>query len=158
VRRRDALRRAVTGDLSLLKELSIQKQSSDPLDAVQDEVSSQLVEIESRELSRIEYALERMREGLYGVCEGCGANIPTARLNALPYAIHCITYQREIEKGAAQQESMRLREELASSRIGDDTDFASIAANELVDNDDWDEDKAADRAKAAFESRDHKGD
>ncbi len=54
--------------------------------------------MESRELARIEYALERMREGQFGICERCGAGIPMARLNALPYATYCITCQREAER------------------------------------------------------------
>ena len=66
IKRRDALRKALAGDLSLLKELRGQA-SGDvvdaALDSVQDEISSQLAEVESRELARIEYALERMREG-----------------------------------------------------------------------------------------------
>jgi DnaK suppressor protein len=101
IKRRDALRKALAGDLSLLKELRAQA-SGDvvdaALDSVQDEISSQLAEVESRELNRIEYALERMREGHFGVCEGCGAQIPMARLNALPYATLCIKCQRESEQ------------------------------------------------------------
>jgi DnaK suppressor protein len=101
LKRRDALRKALAGDLSLLKELRAQT-SGDvvdaALDSVQDEISSQLAEVESRELSRIENALERMRQGEYGVCEGCGGSIPIARLNALPYATLCIKCQRESER------------------------------------------------------------
>jgi DnaK suppressor protein len=104
IKRRDALRKALAGDLSLLKELSTQTAGDvvdAALDSVQDEISSQLAEVESRELARIEYALERMRSGQYGVCEGCGANIPMARLNALPYATYCIKCQREAERQGA---------------------------------------------------------
>ncbi|MEN6498634.1 MAG: TraR/DksA family transcriptional regulator [Thermoguttaceae bacterium] len=101
LKRRDALRKALAGDLSLLKELRAQT-SGDvvdaALDSAQDEISSQLAEVESRELSRIENALERMRQGEYGVCEGCGCSIPIARLNALPYATLCIKCQRESER------------------------------------------------------------
>jgi DnaK suppressor protein len=101
VRRRDALRRALAGDLSSLKELR-QQTSSDvvdaALDSAQDEISSQLAEVESRELAHIELALERMRDGNYGACEGCGEGIPMARLQALPYATMCIQCQREAEK------------------------------------------------------------
>jgi DnaK suppressor protein len=39
------------------------------LDSAQDEISSQLAEVESRELANVENALERMRAGQYGVCE-----------------------------------------------------------------------------------------
>jgi DnaK suppressor protein len=42
-----------------------------------------------------------MREGQYGACEGCGTNIPMARLNALPYATYCINCQREAERQGA---------------------------------------------------------
>ncbi len=115
IKRRDALRKALAGDLSLLKELRAQS-SGDVIDAaldsVQDEISSQLAEVESRELNRIEYALERMREGHFGVCEGCGTQIPMARLNALPYATLCIKCQREAEQqgggGAADVDWSRL--------------------------------------------------
>ena len=104
IKRRDALRKALAGDLSLLRELKAPA-SGDvvdaALDSVQDEISSQLAEVESRELARIEYALEHMRNGHYGICEGCGTNIPMARLNALPYATYCIKCQREAERQGA---------------------------------------------------------
>ncbi len=101
VMRRDALRQALAGDLSLLKELRAQTAGDvvdAALDSAQDEISSQLAEVESRELARIENALERMRTGNYGVCEGCNIKIPLARLNALPYATYCIECQREAER------------------------------------------------------------
>lgn len=101
VRRRDALRKALAGDLSLLKELKEQSGGDvvdAALDSAQDEISSQLAEVESRELAYIENALERIREGGYGVCEACETNIPLARLQALPYATLCIQCQREAEK------------------------------------------------------------
>jgi DnaK suppressor protein len=101
MRRRDALRQALAGDLSLLKEMR-QQNSGDVIDAAldtaQDEISSQLAEVESRELGSIEIALERMRKGDYGRCDGCGQAIPLARLQALPYATTCIQCQREAEK------------------------------------------------------------
>lgn len=101
LKRRDALRKALAGDLSLLKELRGQTTGDTidaALDSAQDELSSQLAEVESRELTSIENALERMREGEYGSCEGCGEGIPMARLQALPYATMCIKCQREAEK------------------------------------------------------------
>jgi len=73
IKRRDALRKALAGDLSLLKELRAQTAGDlvdAALDSAQDEISSQLAEVESRELANVENALERMRSGNYGVCEG----------------------------------------------------------------------------------------
>ena len=68
------------------------------LDSAQDEINSQLAEVESRELSSIDKVLEQMREGSYGICEHCHKKIPMARLNALPYATTCIDCQREAER------------------------------------------------------------
>src|SRR5437879_10167987 len=51
-----------------------------------DEMASQLTELESRELSQIERALARLKQGTYGVCEVCQHKIPIGRLNALPYS------------------------------------------------------------------------
>ena len=101
IRRRDALRQALAGDLSLLNELRGQSRGDAAdfaLDAAQDEISSQLAEVESRELASIENALECMREGAYGACDICGDDIPLARLQALPYATTCICCQRESER------------------------------------------------------------
>lgn len=101
VKRRDALRKALAGDLSLLKELREQTKGDVvdfALDSAQDEINSQIAEVESRELGHIDTALERMRQGSYGKCEGCKSNIPLARLQALPYATCCINCQRELEK------------------------------------------------------------
>ena len=104
VKRRDALRRALAGDLSMLKSLGDQNggdAGDAALDAVQDEISSKLAEVESRELANIEVALERMRSGKYGLCEICNGKIPLARLNALPYATSCIECQRATETAGA---------------------------------------------------------
>lgn len=101
VMRRDALRKALAGDLSALKELREQTAGDlvdFALDSAQNEISSQLAEVESRELASIEIALERMRSGHYGTCDACGTKISMARLNALPYATLCIDCQREAER------------------------------------------------------------
>ena len=101
IRRHEALQRAVDGDLSLLRELH-QEKTGDVLDAaadsVQDELNSQLVEVESRELTAIDDALERIAKGTYGECETCGKPIPLTRLRAIPYAEDCINCRREAEK------------------------------------------------------------
>lgn len=104
LRRRDAMRWALAGDLSLLKEMHGATKGDVidfALDAAQDEISSQLAEVESRELAHIENALERLGTGSYGQCEHCGEKIPLSRLQALPYATSCIRCQRKAERGYA---------------------------------------------------------
>lgn len=101
INRREALRRALEGDTSMLDELNENATSGDVVDAALDsantEISFQLAEVESREREQIEEALERMEEGTYGVCEVCSCNIPVARLNALPYADKCVKCQQAEE-------------------------------------------------------------
>jgi DnaK suppressor protein len=104
VRRRDALARALEGDLSLLRELHAEV-SGDVLDAAcdtaQDEINSQLVDGESRELTAIDAAIARMNEGSFGDCEGCGKPIPLQRLQAVPYVTDCIGCRRLVERNGA---------------------------------------------------------
>ena len=89
IARRDALRKALNGDLDSFRKFSELNAVGDNVDAAvdsaNDEICSQLVEIESRELGQIEHALQRIAGGVYGRCEYCGGKISEARLNALPY-------------------------------------------------------------------------
>jgi DnaK suppressor protein len=100
LRRRDALHRALEGDLSLLRELH-QERTGDVLDAaadtMQDELNSQLIEAESRELGAINAAIERIQRGKYGECDSCSKPIPLNRLRAIPYATDCINCRRKAE-------------------------------------------------------------
>lgn len=41
-------------------------------------------------LARTERAIEKLDEGTYGTCDGCGAAIPRARLRAMPHSVRCI--------------------------------------------------------------------
>ena len=73
VTRRDALRMALTGDMSLLNELASQA-SGDvvdcALDAAHSELGSQLAEVQSRELGMIENASKRMKKASMGFVRG----------------------------------------------------------------------------------------
>jgi DnaK suppressor protein len=99
--RRDELRKRLGGELKDLRGFQTDASSGDSADLAFDsgseEVTSQLAELESRELSQIERALARLKQGTYGVCEGCQKKIPVARLNALPFSTTCIECQREME-------------------------------------------------------------
>src|SRR5512135_2606848 len=102
IARRDALRKALNGDLDGYRQFAALDVVGDNVDAAvdtaNDEICSQIVEIESRELEQIERALKRIVEGVYGRCEFCGGKIAEARLNALPYTNSCIDCQRENER------------------------------------------------------------
>lgn len=49
---------------------------------------------EMAELAEVDAALARLRDGSYGVCEGCGAAIPDGRLQVRPMARRCVACAR----------------------------------------------------------------
>jgi len=51
-----------------------------------------------RLLSDIDGALGRIEDGTYGKCTKCGAEIPSARLEAYPWAALCIDDARQAER------------------------------------------------------------
>src|SRR2546423_473323 len=99
--RRDELRKRLGGELKDLRNdkgsLSTGDSADLAFDTGSEEVASQLAELEARELNQIERALARLKQGIYGLCEGCHKKIPVARLNALPFITTCIICQREME-------------------------------------------------------------
>lgn len=50
-------------------------------------------------LRQIERALEKIKEGTYGICDETQEEIPLARLQAVPYATMTVQAQQKIEKG-----------------------------------------------------------
>jgi len=55
---------------------------------------------EEREVLRlVDEALERIGEGSYGKCVHCGGPIQKARLEAVPWARHCIECQELQDRG-----------------------------------------------------------
>lgn len=101
ISRRDELRKRLGGDYLLDLGGRMSESLGDAADMAfdtgSDEVNSQLAQLESRELTQIEQAIQKLKSGTYGVCEGCAKRIPVARLNALPFSTMCIECQRELE-------------------------------------------------------------
>lgn len=56
-----------------------------------DEVLETMGNSGKQEIRMIEAALKRIAEGEYGYCTTCGAEIPAARLDLLPYTPFCST-------------------------------------------------------------------
>ena len=50
-------------------------------------------------LQMVEGALVRINEGTFGECVSCGSEINPKRLEAVPWARHCIGCQEKVEKG-----------------------------------------------------------
>lgn len=50
-------------------------------------------------LAQVDAAIARIDAGTYGRCLRCGRDIPAGRLEALPWAAHCIDCQTAIDRG-----------------------------------------------------------
>ncbi len=55
-----------------------------------DEVLNVLNELTEHDIQDIHAALARIENGTYGVCTRCGSQIPTARLNLVPFTATCV--------------------------------------------------------------------
>jgi len=133
--RREALRRALAGDMSMLR--AQQEQTvGDEIDAAiateQAELRSQMLNFESRELAQVESALDRIRHGRYGRCETCDRAIAPVRLKALPYATECIACARRDERRGAAAERSSPINRIAAYRGGEDSERASDEAYEEI--------------------------
>jgi RNA polymerase-binding transcription factor DksA len=67
-------------------------------DNFEQEFTLSLMENDEGTLGAIEHALERIEEGVYGDCEECGNKIPKLRLEAIPYASHCVKCASKLGK------------------------------------------------------------
>ena len=73
-------------------------------DNFEQDFTLSLVEEERKELGEIDAALQRVRDGSYGICAGTGEPIALDRLEAIPYTRHSIEHQRKVEAGEIQEE------------------------------------------------------
>ena len=55
------------------------------------------------QLKQVESALDRLDSGAYGICLGCGMPITSKRLQAIPWASHCIACQNSIGLEASER-------------------------------------------------------
>ena len=100
-----SLRARLRGDVSGLADSALRKTRSEasgdlssmPIhmadvgtDAFEQEFTLSLMEHDGSALAQIEAALERIEDGVYGVCTECETKIPKTRLQVLPHTPHCV--------------------------------------------------------------------
>jgi len=131
--RREALRRALAGDMSMLR-AQHEESVGDEIDAAiateQAELRSQMASFESRELAQIEAALDRIKHGRYGRCESCDKSIAALRLKALPYATECIECARNGERRGTDPRSSPINR-VAAFRGEDESERSDEAYEEI---------------------------
>ncbi|HEX7901763.1 MAG TPA: TraR/DksA family transcriptional regulator [Planctomycetota bacterium] len=105
------LRRVLTGDVRGLETGACGTESSGDIsenpaeqatDNAEQAISLGRMESQTREIREIDEALERVKDGTFGVCEDCGKAVPAARLEAIPYARLCAACQVKVEENSGQ--------------------------------------------------------
>jgi len=107
-------RREIVGNVSEMSDEALKKSrmdasgdlSSMPIhmadigtDNYEQEFALDLMDSERRMLHEIDDALQRIQDGIFGVCEGTGNSIGKPRLEAQPWARYCVEYARLLEQG-----------------------------------------------------------
>jgi len=102
-------RREILGDVECMEQNIFQSSgdlSSMPVhpadigtDNFEQEFSLGLMAEEKKILAEIDFALRRIEDGSYGICEGLGIPIESQRLEAIPWTRYSLEYARKMEKG-----------------------------------------------------------
>lgn len=90
----------IKGEANQLVETALDDGDWSVIDLSAD-INLKLLESHRGSLLKIDESLRKLKEGSYGVCEDCGGEISSERLNVMPFAIYCRDCQEkreEIEK------------------------------------------------------------
>lgn len=83
-------------------------ETPDPVDLAVRNYSKNVMlavsENESRQLTLINEALERIDNEEYGSCQNCEKDINPKRLDAIPWARYCLACQELVEQGLLEEE------------------------------------------------------
>jgi RNA polymerase-binding transcription factor DksA len=110
-----AMRAQLNGDVSHLTDEALRKSGGEasgnlsnmPIhmadlgsDNFEQEFTFSLLENEEGRLKEIGAALDRIEQGAFGRCEECHKPIAKARLQALPFARHCVDCARKLQQSS----------------------------------------------------------
>jgi DnaK suppressor protein len=91
----------LSGSLCSREEIAIEK-APDTLDAIQlageREAAIRNLDRDSNMLRQIGQSLARIADGSYGICQRCEDEISPKRLQALPWAVYCISCQEKVDR------------------------------------------------------------
>ena len=97
----EAIRMGVYQALARREGIAIER-SADASDeaqyAVERELTTRVLDRESRLLSNVKLALRRIESGHYGICQRCEGAIGVKRLAAVPWASYCIRCQEVMDQ------------------------------------------------------------
>ena len=89
----------------LVKAGNIELDKNEMLDEVdlasattEQNLTFKLLDRDRKLLGEIEHALEKIKSGEYGFCEGTGEPIPKRRLEVRPWCRHSVKYKEQLER------------------------------------------------------------
>jgi RNA polymerase-binding transcription factor DksA len=106
----------IVGELERLREalkveVDVDAEEGDP-DLIEREKNVALVSQLEIKQARVNAALRSIEKGKYGICERCGIDIPTERLDVRPDTTLCVTCQAEVEKLIKRGQTPRPTQEI----------------------------------------------
>jgi DnaK suppressor protein len=96
---RDRLRAELDVEIESPGQMTYGSQAAAATHVFEQQRDLALREKNEQHLAAVEAALARLEAGSYGTCVRCGRAIAPERLEAIPWAAHCIDCQREIGRG-----------------------------------------------------------
>jgi len=82
---------------------------------IQEDIEFALIQMKSETLNKVNDALIRLEQGIYGNCFECGEEIAEKRLRALPFAVRC--KDCEEAKEVAEQRERQLAQRRGTSSL-----------------------------------------
>ena len=109
-------RNRITGALERLREalkveVDVDAEEGDH-DLIEREKNVALVSQLERKKEGVEAAIRSIDKGKYGICERCGKEIPTERLEVRPDATLCVQCQMEVEKLIKRGQMPKVEQEI----------------------------------------------
>ncbi len=65
---------------------------------IEDEIVMSIAQGEAKEIEQIDNALNKMKQGKYGICENCGKSINKQRIMPIPFVNLCIKCKEDEER------------------------------------------------------------
>jgi len=81
------------------------------------EMTFHVADVRARRARQIAYAVGRLANGSYGVCEWCGKRIPLKRLRLVPHATSCVGCQADVERETAAANEQHKQEEADDGQV-----------------------------------------
>ena len=99
VAERDRLRVELASDIVAPGQMTYGSQAAAATQVFEQQRDLALRERNQDHLAQVEAALARLDAGTFGACVRCGKEIAAERLEAIPWASHCIDCQRLVGRG-----------------------------------------------------------